>query len=202
MKYLSLLLAFSACCFGQSQPTSTPQRLPFSIPEQETYLDGVIALGKSLNVPHGKDFTVIYPFILKGSVLETDRTACSNNSEINPVNNGTDTPSWVTSGSTVCNQLAQFHYSEAIVLNDPKDQTAAYVIFLSCEEKFVWNHCGMQESGQRGGVVLQESGKPNHWHFNVLVSTTQKLGDKGTVAKFAVTEVWHVRKSVDSQQAK
>jgi hypothetical protein len=192
---LIAVMLWSAFCFGQSQQANEPQRLPFSIPEQEAYLDGVIALGKSLPVSHGKDFTVIYPFVLKGKVSERDSTVCSSDAQTKPVNTGGDNPTWVTSGSTVCDQIARLHYSEGIVLNDPKDQTAAYVIFLSCDEKFIWNHCGMQESGQRGAMVLQESGKPGHWHFNVLVSTTEKLGDKGSVAKFAVTEVWHIRKS-------
>ena len=197
---LSLLVALS--CFAQTRQPASPQRLPFSISEQETYLDDLIRSAPS-TWQHGKNWVLIEPYIVGRNVTQpAARSVCPDLALANPLNDGTEIPLWIYSSSQLCEELATSHDSALIELEDQNDQDAGYFIFLACDVKRSRNHCDIQPYGQQDGMKLEESNKGGRRQFDVLASTTENLSDKTKTSRFFVAEVWHMHKAAPEPSAK
>jgi len=101
-------------------------------------------------------------------------------------------------GSTSCRERHEYYMTLFLGLADSADSQSAYLITAQCAEKWAWNHCDMPPEKTTYPIVL-EIGK--HGSFNVYAATSQKLGGKQKVAKFAVLDVTHVKQKQSSQAA-
>lgn len=195
-KHLFLLaLLFAFPCLGQAQQPASPQRQPFSLSEQEAYLDALIR-----NAPrtwqHGKNWVRIEPYVIGRNVTQpVARMVCPDPALASPLSDGTEIPSWIYSGPQICEQLARSHASALIVLEDRNDNDAGYFIFLACDVKRSRNRCDILPYGQQDGMKLEESNKGGHRQFDVLASTTDNLSDKRKTSRFFVAETWHMHKA-------
>ena len=189
---LSLLLSLSS--FAQTQQAASPQRLPFSVSEQETYFDDLIRSAPS-TWKHGKNWVLIEPHVIGRNVTQpTARTVCPDPTLASPLNEGPEIPLWIYSGAQLCEELAASHASALIELEDRNDKDAGYFIFLACDMKRNRNHCDIQPYGQQDGMKLEESNKGGSRQFDVLASTTENFSDKTKISRFFIAEVWHMHK--------
>ncbi len=187
-----LLLALS--CFAQTRQSASPQRLPFSISEQEAYLDDLIRSAPN-TWQHGKNWVLIAPYVVGRNVTQPiARTVCPDPALASPLSDGTEIPVWIYSSPQLCEELTTSHDSALITLEDRKDEDAAYFIFLACDVKRSRNHCDIQPYGQQDGMKLEESNKGGRRQFDVLASTTEDLNGKTKTSRFFVAEVWHMQK--------
>ena len=194
-KYLfaaSFLLALSG--FAQTEQPALPQRLPFSISEQEAYLDDLIRSAPS-NWKHGKNWVLIDPYVLGRNVTQPiARTVCPDPALATPLDDGTEVPPWIYSSSQVCEAMAASHFSAVIELEDRNDKNAGYFLFLACDVKRNRKHCDIQPNGEQDGMDLEESNKGAHRQFDVLALTADELSDKPKISRFFVADAWHMRK--------
>ena len=201
-KYLfamSLFLALS--CFARTQQDASPQPLPFSISEQEAYLDDLIRSAPSA-WKHGKNWVRIEPYVIGRNVTQPiARTVCPDPALATPLSDGTEIPPWIYNNPQLCDDLSTSHDSALIELEDRNDKDAGYFIFLACDAKRSGNHCDIQPYGQQDGMKLEESNKGGRRQFDVLASTTDDLSDKTRISRFFVAAIWHMYKAAPGPSA-
>ena len=101
-----------------------------------------------------------------------------------------------TNGSSDCRERHNRYYTLFLGFTDSADSVGAYLLTVQCAEKWVWNHCDMPPEKSTYPIIL-EVGK--HGSFNVYAATSQKLGGKQKVAKFAVIDLTHVKQKDSGQ---
>jgi hypothetical protein len=184
----ALILFAAFACLAQVQRPALPLRLPFTAAEQQAYLDGLIRNAPS-KWKHGKNWVFIDPYVLGRTISPPDgKTICPDLGHGDLFNDSVDLPPWVYAASSSCAELSDSHATALLVLEDPKDSDAGYFLFLVCDAKRSRNHCDVQPSGGEYGMKLEESNKGGSRQFDVLAETTD---DK--IARFSVSEVWHMR---------
>lgn len=169
---------------AQTQPASV--RLPFSLQDQQNYLDSLIQNAPS-DWAHGKNWVLITPYLIGRNVTEpVARTVCPGAGLLSLPPGSADVPPWIYAAPGICDELASTHDSALVVLEDPKDMEAAYFLFLACDTKRHRNPCSMDGYYQEDGMKLEESTKKGNRQFDVLVPD-----DK--VSRFLIAEIWHMR---------
>jgi hypothetical protein len=182
---LALCLLPAFCCRAQAQQPVV-LRLPFSVVEQQGYLDGLIRNAPS-DWAHGKDWVLIQPYLIGRNVTEpVARTVCPGAGIASLPPGSAELPPWIYRAPGICDQLASTHDSALVVLEDPKDLEAAYFLFLACDAKRRRNPCSMEGYYQENGMKLEVSTKRGNRTFDVLVPD-----DK--TSRFLVAEIWHMR---------
>lgn len=176
-------------CLAQAQQRAKPMRLPFTVADQQAYLDDLIRNAPS-TWKHGKNWTLIDPYVLGRSVSQPSTPIiCPDLGHADAFNDSNvDLPPWIYAASDACDELSASRDSAVLVLEDPKDNDAAYFLFLVCDVKRSRNHCDVAPSAEGYGMKLEESNKAGNRAFDVLAETTDNKS-----GRFSVAEVWHLR---------
>ena len=100
-----------------------------------------------------------------------------------------------TNGSTDCKEQHIFKHTMYLGFEDAADPNSSYLMTVQCERKWVWNHCDMPPEHTTYPVEIKEE---KHSTFAVYAATSQRLGGKEKVAKFAVIDLSHVTKKANN----
>jgi len=181
------LLAPTTLLRGQSDSTQNYDVRTVANSEAQKLLTALI--------PEHKKFVVIKPFVVSTERRDVDLgTTCSSSSS-GTVSGSVDDSGDVkgttqASGATHCREQHNYYATLKLGLADESDPKAIYIITTQCVERWVWDHCAMPEKGQVYPVVLEQE---KHGTFDVYAATTERLGGKEKVAKFAVLGVEHLK---------
>jgi hypothetical protein len=145
-------------------------------------------------IPHGKKFVAFNAYVASTNVKDVNlglRCSSSSSGSIKGTvdDDGNVNAQTKTDGSGSCREVHNFYKTMFLGLRDSADAQSGYMITVQCAEKWTWNHCDMPPEKSTYPVLL-EIGK--HDSFYVYAATSQKLGGKQKVAKFAVLDVTHV----------
>jgi hypothetical protein len=145
-------------------------------------------------IPSGKKFFAFDAYVAGTNVKDVNLgLSCSSSSTGNTTgtvdDDGNVSARTQSYGSGSCREVHNYYKTMYLGLRDLKNDDASYMITVQCAEKWRWNHCDMPPEKTIYPVVL-EIGK--HDTFMVYAATSQKLGGKQKVAKFAVLDVTHV----------
>jgi hypothetical protein len=145
-------------------------------------------------IPAGKKFVAFDAYVAGTNVKDVNLgLSCSSSSTGNTTgtvdSDGNVSARTQTNGSGTCREMHDYYKTMYLGLRDLKNADAGYMITVQCAEKWRWNHCDMPPEKTIYPVVL-EIGKRDT--FTVYAATSQKLGGKQKVAKFAVLDVSHV----------
>jgi hypothetical protein len=147
-------------------------------------------------IPANKKFVTLNAYVASTNIQDINLgTTCSSTSRGsttgNVDENGNITANTITHGDTTCSDRHIYKHTMSLGFEDAADPKSAYLVTVQCERKWVWDHCDMPPEHSFYPVVL-EAGK--HGTFDIYAATSQKLGGKTKVAKFAVLDVSHVTK--------
>lgn len=179
----AVLCAFSGVVCGQ-------ELTPVSPAQAEQALNALI--------PPKKKFVVINALVAYTDMKVVDLgLSCSSSSSGKTTgtvdDNGDIAARTDSSGSSDCRELHNRYYTMKLGLPDiAEPKQSAYLVTAQCVEKWVWDHCQMPEKGAMYSIVL-EAGK--HGTFYVYAATSEKLGAKTKVAKFAVLSMAHYKQN-------
>lgn len=155
-------------------------------------------------IPHGKKFVSFDAYVAGTNVKDVNLgLSCSSSSTASTSgtvdDNGSVKAQTQTNGSGECRERHRYYKTMFLGLHDSADTQSSYMISVQCVEKWVWDHCDMPQEKTVYPVVL-EVGK--HDTFSIYAATSEKLGGKQKVAKFAVLDVTHVSpKNITQAQA-
>jgi hypothetical protein len=76
-------------------------------------------------------------------------------------------------------------------LGDKTNPGDSYRLTAVCTEKIVWNHCGMPPKGSNYSLVIETD--KNAQTFTIYVATSDRIGGKLKVAKFAIVQLAHLK---------
>lgn len=145
-------------------------------------------------IPHGKKFVSFDAYVAGTNVKDVNLgISCSTSSTASTSgtvdDDGNVKAQTQINGSGGCTEQHRYYKTMFLGLHDSADAQSNYLLTVQCVEKWVWNHCDMPPENTIYPIVL-EIGK--HDTFYVYAATSQKLGGKQKVSKFAVLNVSHV----------
>ena len=147
-------------------------------------------------IPAREKFVTVDSYVAGANVKDTkvgSSCSSSSNGKITGTvdDNGNVEAGTTTNGTTNCRDIHVIKHTMFLGFEDAADPNAAYMVTVQCVEKMVWDHCDTPPEHTIYPVVLEEG---KHGTFEISAATSQKLGGKMKVAKFAVIEVSHVTK--------
>ena len=74
--------------------------------------------------------------------------------------------------------------------DDKANPGDSYLLTAVCTDRWVWNHCGMPPKGSTYPLMIEID---KHDQFTVYVATSDRIGGKAKVAKFAIVQLSRVR---------
>ena len=154
-------------------------------------------------IPPKKKFVVINAYVAGSHVKDVNLgVSCSSSSSgstTGSVDDGGNISAQTrTDGSSSCREIHHYYHTLLLGFADSSEPKSAYLLTVQCVRKWVWDHCDMPPDKSLYPVVLEAE---KHGSFNVYAATSEKLGGKQKVAKFAVIDLSHVRQNDGNQAA-
>jgi len=179
---VSLILGLSLSTNAQAP---TVEVLPNGVAQQ--LLRGLI--------PPGKKMVTVSTFVAATSVEDRNLGMSCESSSSGKTTGTVDDDGNIDakstgSGSTNCSERHIYHDTMELGFQGLSDPNASYLLTAVCTEKWVWNHCGMPPKGSTYALVIEAD---KNGQFTIYVATSDRIGGKSKVAKFAIVQLSHVK---------